>query len=232
MKKRVLSMFLAVVMAICLLPTVAFADSIAGPSFATVYIGQNYPASQSAVDFNSGGGGANTTSVEGLLPAGMYWIDVYSNEEVFRLSGTPQPGTAGIYTVTGTCLTDNSYIDCELTVAKGSQTICVDDGTSTDVSAITIPIGTPYTLNAYSVDGSGNKIDIATDYPSLTAADHQPSYTYASSNPGVATVDASGVVTPMSRGTTTITINSAATDSYNSTEKTISLTVKAQPTII
>ena len=49
--------------------------------------------------------------------------------------------------------------------------------------------------------------------------------TYSSSNPSVATISSSGTVTPKAAGSTTLTINAAATSEYGAASKTISLTV-------
>ena len=58
--------------------------------------------------------------------------------------------------------------------------------------------------------------------------------TYSSGNPSVASVSSSGTVTPKAAGTTTLTINAAATSEYGTATKTIALTVvddkKDEPT--
>lgn len=51
--------------------------------------------------------------------------------------------------------------------------------------------------------------------------------TYSSDNPGVATVDAAGIVTPVGPGTCTITINAAATTGYKASDRTVTVTVNA-----
>ena len=56
-----------------------------------------------------------------------------------------------------------------------------------------------------------------------------PAMTYASSNPAVATIDAKGMVTVKSAGTTTITINTAATKSFAAATKKVTLTVNKIP---
>ena len=53
--------------------------------------------------------------------------------------------------------------------------------------------------------------------------------TYTSSNPAVATIDAKGMVTVKSAGTTTITINAAQTKSFTAATKKVTLTVNKIP---
>ncbi|MGE5701641.1 MAG: Ig-like domain-containing protein [Clostridia bacterium] len=113
--------------------------------------------------------------------------------------------------------TDGSYTFA-VTVAKGSQSQTTGQKTIT-ITATTfkkyVPPSTPY----YSVE------DVSLDKPELTLtaggetavlhATVRPTYatytsvTWSSSDPKVATVDSDGVVTPLSPGTTTITVTTA-----------------------
>ncbi len=86
-------------------------------------------------------------------------------------------------------------------IVAATQSITVSDArTSTKLSA-----------GAYNL-GAGTNISGAT-------------LTYTSSNPAVATVSATGLVTPKSAGTTAITISAAAGSEYGSATKTVNLTV-------
>lgn len=86
-------------------------------------------------------------------------------------------------------------------IVKATQSITVSDArTSTNLSA-----------GAYKLGASAKYADAK--------------LTYSSSNPSVASVSSSGTVTPKAAGTTTLTINAAATSEYGTATKTISLTI-------
>lgn len=86
-------------------------------------------------------------------------------------------------------------------IVKATQSITVSDArTSTNLSA-----------GAYKLGASAKHADAK--------------LTYSSSNPSVASVSSSGTVTPKAAGTTTLTINAAATSEYGTATKTISLTI-------
>lgn len=86
-------------------------------------------------------------------------------------------------------------------IVKATQSITVSDArTSTNLSA-----------GAYKLGASAKYADAK--------------LTYSSSNPSVASVSSSGAVTPKAAGTTTLTINAAATSEYGTATKTISLTI-------
>lgn len=75
----------------------------------------------------------------------------------------------------------------------------------------------------------------STTTPSITLAAgtlKNTSITYSSSNTAVATVDASGKITPVKAGTSTITVSSASNTYYDATSKTFTVTVtKIDPTL-
>lgn len=222
--KKLLSIFITLCLCLTLFPTMAFAAIVyIQQDSVTFQIGKYKESGQAAHNdvgrFSSEGGG-----LVGDLPDGIAWRDIGGSGMEFY--GTALPGSfhKTPYTVTPYMYETNGS-PIQIIVTKGPQIICVDAAIN---DAITIPLGATYTLDTYSKDASGSKIDIATDYPSLTATDHQPTYTYTSSNTAVATVDpTTGVVTPVAKGTTTITINSAATSSYEAAnDKTITLTVE------
>ena len=224
MKKKLLSVLLALCLAMTLMPSTVFAEWSNTTETLNCKVGASVNENYYLKDGQMHPDKINLTS--GSLPTGMY-VTYGGLMGEPQLKGVPVPGTVGNHIVTFTDSQDSTTLVVTINVASGSQTIHVDDGANADVSAITIPLGANYTLNTYSEDASNNKIDIATDYPSLTAADHQPTYTYASSNTAVATVNSTtGVVSPVAKGTTNITINSAATSSYAAaTGKIITLNV-------
>ena len=224
MKKKLLSVLLALCLAMTLMPSTVFAEWSNTTETLNCKVGASVNENYYLKDGQMHPDKINLTS--GSLPTGMY-VTYGGLVGEPQLKGVPVPGTVGNHIVTFTDSQDSTTLVVTINVASGSQTIHVDDGANADVSAITIPLGANYTLNTYSEDASNNKIDIATDYPSLTAADHQPTYTYASSNTAVATVNSTtGVVSPVAKGTTNITINSAATSSYAAaTGKIITLNV-------
>lgn len=61
--------------------------------------------------------------------------------------------------------------------------------------------------------------------PTLSTSNAKTTLSYTSSNPSVATISSSGVITVKGIGTTTITINAAETTDYKSASKTVTLTV-------
>ena len=104
-------------------------------------------------------------------------------------------------------------------MSLGPQTIvCPDQSVS---------IGVTVTLAPHSTDGNGNTIDVSAVDPALVAA-HQPTYTFGGGNPAIATIGATGVVTIVGPGTTSFTVDSAATDSYQAAaQHTVNFTVNA-----
>ncbi|MBR3328613.1 MAG: Ig-like domain-containing protein, partial [Atopobiaceae bacterium] len=115
--------------------------------------------------------------------------------------------------------------------AGGPTTITVTSKSDTNwnsaskVITVTVNRGTP-TISA------GNKSVTMGSTVSLGATTNGGPLSYKSSKESVATVSATGVVTPKGAGTAVITITSSQTDSWASVSKTVTVTVlKATPTI-
>lgn len=78
---------------------------------------------------------------------------------------------------------------------------------------------------AQTISGSGSFTKTYGASPFSLGAKAQGRLTYESSNPGVASVSSSGIVTIKSAGTANITIRAAATDYYEAANKTVRITV-------
>ncbi len=112
-------------------------------------------------------------------------------------SNNTNAGTATV-TITGTGRYINSKT-IEFTIAKAAQSFTVKAAASIDTGKTT------------RVTASGAK--------------ETKKYTFTSSNPKVATVNATGTVTGKAAGTVTITVKTAATTNYKAGSKTVKITV-------
>ena len=152
---------------------------------------------------------------------GIFSVDCGWAGKSFR--GTALPGTAGRYDVIfkdsgGGGSGDNVETIFTITIAPGPLTTVASDAT--------IPLGQDFALRVHSTNSAGESI--------FATSLHAPTYTFSSSNTSVATIDANtGVITPVSRGTTTVTIDSAATESYQAAaQKTVTIAVRqADPAV-
>ena len=86
---------------------------------------------------------------------------------------------------------DGNVIDSETSSAGENEDIGASDDTQLD-------------LKSYTVTLRGDSVQLELDLPAGTAV---PDVVWTSDNPSVATVDASGIVSPVSTGTATITVS-------------------------
>lgn len=135
---------------------------------------------------------------------------------------------------TGVATVDNSGVVTPISVGSTNITYSVTDGSSSSCQATSpihivtvnaLPIANPITGgNAVCMGGSLSLTPNATGSPVLT-------YTWSSTNTSVATVNNSGVVTPVSPGTTTIryTVTDGSPSSCSAISAAYSVTVRALP---
>ena len=110
----------------------------------------------------------------------------------------------GTYAITPSYTTNNNY---DLTITNGTLTITKADPTISAVNK-SVSVGNTVAIGATITSGSG-------------------SVTYVASPTSVATVSSSGVITGVSAGTATITINVSGNENYNSASNNITVTVSA-----
>lgn len=210
---KLLALALCMALALTLLPTTALAAPV-GSTTQTFQIGVAIPLDMYMSFENIG-----TISVSvGRLPSGVSFSHLSSTWWSFE--GTPEPGTANNYPITLIDSGDNNTMDVNITVSAGPQTIVQDD-----IIMTARDIGTTVQLTQTARNGNGETIaPDSTDAPTLE---------YYSEFPDVAAVDNNGLVTIGSVGTTTVTISSKATPSYQAANpRTVNITInKATPTI-
>jgi len=203
-KKRTFSFSaqaLVIAFALMFAPTVAYA-AIFGPTTATFQVGVSCTSTDDFFTNNNEDPPYDRIQIaSGALPAGIkldYRFGDFAN--IKWLIGTAEPGTVGTHTVTVIDKQDNSTIVTTITVERGPQTIA-------PISDYNVKMGDAnFTVTPHSTNGNGDAIPVGST--------HAPTYTFNSSNLSVATIDGNGEVTVVGQGTTTITVNSAATDSY------------------
>ena len=207
--------------------SVAFATiSITPATDVTIYVGNAITIGQLRIVASGNPGSSAALQIDSLsLPSGLTIQEGVPGPGTRDISGTPAPGTVGgsPYVSTFTDTTDGFSGMLTITVAKGPQTIvCADQTTS---------VGATVTLAPYSTDNNGNTIDVS-QYGLANPGPHQPTYTFSGGNATIATIDATGAVTIVGPGTTSFTVNSATTDSYEAAAPlTVNFTVNAAPTL-
>ena len=168
-------------------------------------------------------------------------------------SSLPSPTTEGItyaWTLTGDANPYLSTSSSGATVTVTHSTQATSDATSTlSVTATANGVSVTSTSNAaitaeaskvnpeaLNVSGTSMTLYVASDNPQHTGTiiyslSPNPCYTnvsFTSSDTGVATVDASGVVTAVATGTTTITVSAARLNGLSPLTATVTVTVKNQ----
>jgi autotransporter-associated beta strand protein len=163
--------------------------------------------------------GSLTNAATSSLSGGSYGAISYSstNEAVATVnaSGVVTPRSAGTATITATqaavtgvkIQATQSY---SLTVNLASQTI------SSSASASSINTGATTTITTTNTGSAGSG---------------SGALSYLSSRPEFATVSASGVVTGVAAGSSTITVTKAADSTYAAATATVSINVTVSPTI-
>lgn len=163
--------------------------------------------------------GSLTNAATSSLSNGSYGAISYSssNEAVATVnsSGVMTPRSAGTATITATqaavtgvnIQATQSY---SLTVNLASQTI------SSSASASSIKTGATTTITTTNTGSAGSG---------------SGALSYLSSRPEFATVSASGVVTGVAAGSSTITVTKAADSTYAAATATVSINVTVSPTI-
>ncbi|MDL2234641.1 LPXTG cell wall anchor domain-containing protein [Christensenellaceae bacterium OttesenSCG-928-L17] len=228
--KRILAMTLSMLFIIALLPVTAQALTNPISIRATAYIGQEVQPGDIEFDvtYSGSGNGSVITHSGDSLPSGLV-LDSSSSgpSTAYQIIGTTQPGVAPgtrIITYTHDGCTDfggNCTVTITIDVEKGPQTIDT-------ISNYNVKMGDAnFTVVPQSRNGNGDVIAAgSTDAPTHTFS--------AGTNPSVATINATtGEVTIVGPGTTTITVSSAATNSYvAATDITFDIVVgRADPTI-
>jgi len=208
-KRRILSLLLAVLLLAGPMATKTFALILGTDTEFTVKVGHEMMNRT----FSSGTE-PHFLGYSGALPSGIVfdWYDASR----YAFTGTAQPGSVGTYTITLTDQQDNSTKNIKITVAKGEQTVECDD--------LQVLMGDNAALAPRIVNGNSAEI----------TGLHTPTPTFSNGDdPTVATVEASGQLTLLKQGTTTVKIDSTATDSYeDAPQKVVSVTVSAaQPTV-
>ncbi len=172
-------MIMVVMMLITMLPSTVFASWAEPAQTVNLSVGEkitnpSYGDPDTIAFYYEGDDGSTyrVMSYVGTVPDGIV-VQYGGLSGEPQIIGTPTAGTVGTHVLTFTDSTDSSTLQVTINISKGEQTICVDDGTTTDVSAISIPVGTAYTLDTYSTDANGNKIDVSVVDTDLVA-DHQP----------------------------------------------------------
>ncbi|MCD8107708.1 MAG: Ig-like domain-containing protein [Oscillospiraceae bacterium] len=213
MKRRISVILIAICMAITAMTNAIVADEY-------VTVGNTYGDRDNCVFWGTFEGNIYEATSASGLPNGLYIVQ-YLGDGGFYVTGTVLPGTVGTHSVT--ISTSGQSQNYTIVVSKGSQTICL----ANNITSLSLHEDETYSLGAYSVDVSGNVIDVSSVDSSLVA-EHQPTYTYTSSDTSVVTVSADGVVTGVGNGSATITISSAETGSYlAATPVTITVTSTA-----
>ena len=118
-------------------------------------------------------------------------------------------------------------------VSAGSTTITASSQATSVYEAASVSYALTVVKNtgtiSWSADACTVKIGSENSFPTLSNPGNQ-AITYASSNPGVATIDASGEVTLVAEGETTITATAAASDAYDAGSASYTLTVEGNLT--
>ena len=161
------------------------------------------------------GGSLSLTSHATGTPTLTYtWASSNPAVATVNNSGVVTPVSAGTTNIT--------YI-----VTDGSASLCAATSPTYAVTVNALPIAGAITGgSAVCLGGSLSLISHATGTPTLTC-------TWASSNPAVATVNNSGVVTPVSAGTTNITytVTDGSTTACSATSPILAVTVNALPAV-
>jgi len=159
-------------------------------------------------------------------------------DATFTMS-TPSSTSTGVFSFSSSntaVATVNSSTGVVTIVGVGSTTITASQAAASPYAAqtanvtLTIAKATP-TLS--SLGGDVTKIVGDQPFtPSIPSSASTGAITYSSSNTAIATVNStSGLITVISGGTTVITATQAATDNYNSTTVTTTITVLRDPMI-
>ena len=215
--KKFYTAFLFLLLIITCFPVTAYAD-VSGESSITFQVGLKWTQKYSD-DWWAAPPGLHPDST---LPQGVSFEQ--ECEEQSYITGTVVPGTVGGSYVAWVTGSDEHRLTVSITVVKGSQTIVCSDQT--------VLLGDTLTLEPYSIDGNGTKIDVATMntdhfmtdgiYDDDLIAAHQPAYTFGGGNDNIAMIDpVTGVVSLIGEGQTTFTIDSDTTESYLEAEQKI-----------
>ena len=207
-KPRRVALLLALLLCVVAVTAVpAYASAIMGPSSLTFQIG----VPGESLDYHDGNNHSTKTCT--ALPQGLDFVGIFG--DVSRITGTAAAGTAGAHTATIYSTTDPTHkIVATITIEKGPQTITPITDKTVNSSAGS------FLITPESQDGNNIVIDVYAQNPGFFGgnaaliAQHQPQYSFSSSVPGVADIDASGQVTLYSEGTTVIKVSSSATESY------------------
>ncbi|MEB0172310.1 autotransporter domain-containing protein, partial [Undibacterium sp. CCC1.1] len=167
-----------------------------------------------------GMGNSLTNAASSTLSGGSYGVITYSSSNTavatVSASGVVTPVSAGTITITAT------------QAAVTGVNAAVTRSYSLTVTALPQPILTFATPSAASVGMQNSLTNIAS---STLSGGSYGIITYSSSNTAVATVSNSGVITPVSAGTSTISATQAAVLGINAVAtQTYSVTVSALPT--
>ena len=158
---------------------------------------------------------AGSFSLEATSTSGLTLSYTSSNTSIATVnsSGLVTPLTGGAFTITISAPANASYFAASLTTA--SITV-IDDVTDTDDDGIPDSSDPFPNQVAQTISWNNSTSHNLSDGPfSLEAStDSVVTLTYASSNTSIATVDASGLVTPLTGGAFTITISAPANAGY------------------
>ena len=146
----------------------------------------------------------------------------------FQSSGTVEASTGSV-SANGTTVTWTGSSAADFTISHSKQirwtaikVTYSTDGSSTTPTTVTIDATGITNTDVYTSTAAGSmSATVTANNTPVSGA----TVTWASSNTGVATIDADGVVTLVAAGTTTITASYAGNSTYDSSSNTYSLTV-------
>ena len=159
-------------------------------------------------------------------------------DATFTISA-PSSTSSGAFTFTSSnsaVATINSSTGAVAITGAGSATITASQAASSPYVAQTANATLTVAKATPSLSGFGGSLTKDVGDPSFTptipSSASTGAITYSSSNTAVATINStSGLISVLSGGSTTITATQAATDNYNSTTVTTTLTVLRDPVI-